>query len=83
MQKKVFFVFGLPVLLTALLMAVAGSDSLAGVYGGKSGLTAKREPMPVRQIIVKYKAPADARQRHSGITDILPRGSIILWIPGF
>lgn len=57
--KKVFFVFGLLVLLTALLMPATGSESLAGVYRSKSGLTAKRKALPVTQIIVKYKASAN------------------------
>ena len=56
--KKVFRALALFVLLTAWLMAAAASESQAGVYDGKSGLTAKREALPVRQIIVKYKASA-------------------------
>jgi serine protease len=57
--KKVFFARCISVLLTVLMTVAAVSDSLAAVYGGKNGLTAKMEAMPLNQIIVKYKTSAN------------------------
>jgi serine protease len=54
--RTVIFAAGLFVLL---VVAAGPAESLAGVNGGKSALTAKSEPMPVNQIIVKYKKSAD------------------------